>query len=136
MLKHAKTFRMGRFSFISLFDEVNRELYKGEKRNRAKAVSHVARKLRQEIKARYGKGNLYKGVGTANEETQSQVGYHHPAQHAHLIEFGTDQRFVQNWMRTGRAKDVGSMKKRPLFVPILERETPKVKEILSQPWVE
>lgn len=136
MLRRAKTTRMGRFSFISLFDEVNRELYKGEKRNRARAVSHVARKLRQEIKERYGKGNLYKGVGTVNEEIESRVGYKHPAQHAHLIEFGTDQRFVQNWMKTGKSKDVGMMKKRPLFVPILERETPKVKQILSTPWVE
>lgn len=136
MLKRAKKTTFGRFTFISLFDEVNREIRKGEKRNRARAVAHVARQLRKAIAERYGKGNLYKGVGTVNDEIESQVGYHHPAQHAHLIEFGTDRRFVENWMKSGKSKDVNVMRKNPIFRPILEQEKGKVKEYLSKPWVE
>lgn len=123
------------FTFRENFDKINQELLNGEKRNRKKAVRYIAKKMRQVIKQRYGKGNLYKGVGVYDYNDESRVGYRDPAQHAHLLELGTDSRIVSNWMQTGKPHKVGYIKPEPILIPLLKTEREKVIEIMSEPWV-
>lgn len=116
--------------------EINRQMIQGEKRNRRKAVSYLSRKLRLEVKKRWGKNNLYEGIGHVTYERESRVGFHKPAQHAHLLEFGTDQRFVKNYMgKDGVVVSSGAAEPKPFFRPLLQREKGKVEDILSEPWV-
>lgn len=123
------------FKFKSYFDEINREIDQGELRNRKKAVRYVARKLKQQVKRNFGKGSLYEGVGYEDGPVESKVGYRHPAQHAHLVEFGTDKRFVYNYKgQPGIGKPIGPMPKIPTLLPVLEQQKEKVREILSEPW--
>lgn len=130
-----KTRRIGNVYYTSFFDEVNKQLNKGEKRNRLKAVRYLARKLRLEIKKEYGKNDLYEGIDYDHGETISRFGYTKPAYHAHLIEFGTDERFVKNWRKTGKGKSVGRMPKKPIFIPFIQKEADNVGSILAEPWV-
>jgi len=77
------------------------------------------------------------GVYHKNEKKRSLVGYGPDAYHAHLIEFGTDQRFVKNYRgKPGVRKGVGRMEKRPILQPVLESEAGAVKRILSETWVD
>ena len=123
------------FEFRENFDKINRELEKGEQRNRKKAVRYIARKMRQVIKRRYGKGNLYEGVGVYDYHDESRVGYRRPAQHAHLLELGTDTRFVKNYRGSGKSKNVGFVKAEPILIELLKTERLKVEQIMSEPWV-
>ena len=124
-----------RFTFRENFDKINEEMRKGETRNRKKAANYIARKMRQAIKKEYGKGNLYEGVGTYDYATETRVGYRKPAQHAHLLELGTDIRFVKNWFKTGKGLEVGKVTKKPILIELLKTEKRKVIEIMAESWV-
>lgn len=123
------------FKFKSYFNEINNEIDRGEFRNRKKAVRYVAMKLKQQVKKNFGKGDLYKGVGFEDGPVESKVGYRHPAQHAHLVEFGTDNRFILNYKgKKKNIKPIKPMPKIPTLLPVLEREVVNVRNILSEPW--
>jgi hypothetical protein len=124
------------FKFKSYYDEINKEIDKGELRNRKKAVRYVARKLKLQVKRNFGKGNLYEGVGYEDGTIESKVGYKAPAQHAHLVEFGTDERFIRNYKgQPGAIVSAGTMPKIPTLLPVIEQQKDKVTEILSEPWL-
>lgn len=123
------------WSFSSNIDKINKEIAKGERRNRLKATRHMVSALKKRVKKEYGEGNLYEGIGLVHYKDLSKFGFKRPAQHAHLIEFGTDERFVKKWLKTNMPHAVGYMKKNPIFKETVLKEQGAVKAILSQPWV-
>lgn len=130
----------GRFNvweLTSFISDVNREIQKGERRNRLKATRYITKQLKKEVAEKYGKGNLYEGIDYVHYDDLSKFGFTKPAQHAHLVEFGTDERFVKNYRgHKGISKSVGKMPKdKPVFRPVVRREALKVGEILAEPFI-
>ena len=125
------------WELTSYIADVNREIQKGERRNRLKATRYITKKLKQEVKNKYGEGNLYKGIDYVHYDDLSKFGFTKPAQHAHLIEFGTDERFVKNYRgHKGVYKSVGRMKNdKPVFRPVVLREAANVGKILAEPFI-
>lgn len=125
------------WELTSYVADVNREIQKGERRNRLKATRYITKKLKQEVKNKYGEGNLYKGIDYVHYDDLSKFGFTKPAQHAHLIEFGTDERFVKNYRgQKGVYKSVGRMKDdKPVFRPVVIREAANVGKILAEPFI-
>jgi hypothetical protein len=83
-------------------------------------------------------GRLQKGIGFAHDkhanDIETQVGFHRPAYHAHLMEFGTDTRYQTevNGKPLSKPRHVGHVEPRPFFVNTLVENTGKIKEILSE----
>lgn len=137
MARRKKLYSDGNFLFESYVDAINKDIDKYETERRKKAVQYLAKKLRQKIKNQYGKGNLYKGVAHVTYDKLSKVGYTKPAQHAHLIEFGTDRRFVMNYKgKKNNQKDVSYMKPNPILKNTINEESPMVEKILASGWLE
>lgn len=120
-------------SFESYLQDVIKEIDKINTKNRKKAAAHVKKALRKKVAERFGiSGNLYKGVDRYNGKESSFVGFMSPAQHAHLIEFGTDERFIKNYHgKQGVVVSSGRMPKRPLLQPVFDEEAEAVKRIMS-----
>jgi hypothetical protein len=82
-------------------------------------------------------GNLVKGILYVNDDKhhESKVGVGPPAHHAHLMEFGTQNRTVLNYRGVkGKQKNVGRVLPHPFVQPTFEEEAGAVKEILSERW--
>jgi len=108
------------------------------------AARYVRKKIVESARATYPKvsGDLFKGVaaqsrtGPKGDKAYAVVGMTAPAYHAHLLEFGTKPRIVQNaFGRKGVKMNVGRVKAKPFVEPVFEREADQVEKILSQPWV-
>lgn len=115
-------------TLTSYFKEVQKELERSDRESRTKAAKHVLKVLRRKAKARYGKGNYYKGLRYKHENDITKIGAGPPAYHAHLIEFGTDPRFKES------GKPTGKMPANPLIIPTLDEETETVGNILVTEW--
>lgn len=124
-----------KINFTSYLNKQWKEIEKGEYEQRKKAAKYLTKELKNEVKKRYGGGDLLEGVAMKNYKTISKVGFGKPAYHAHLIEFGTDIRFVKNYRGTkGLKHSVGRIKADPILEPVMKREANRVFEILSEPW--
>lgn len=124
------------FIFISYVDRFEKKMWEADKKARLKAVKYLKVKLRQLIKNKWGKGDLYKGVDYYNGRRISKIGFHKPAYHAHLLEFGTDERFVMNFKgHEALIKSVGRMEKQEFFKPFLNDEKNNVIEIINYQWL-
>ncbi len=108
------------FKFTSLFDEVEKDLEKGERKQRRKATNHFKKALRRKIKSKglVDKGNLLKGVKHDEYSETHLVGIAAPGFHAHLHEFGTVK-----------------MKKTPFFLETFREQTANIIKIQSEPWL-
>jgi len=103
------------------YPKVSGDLFKGvaaEKRSGAVAVRHVGRR----------------GVRTGGD-IYAVVGLTAPAYHGHLLEFGTKDRVVKNFMGRGKSQNVGRVQAKPFVAPAFEKSAPIVEEILSGTWV-
>lgn len=124
------------FKYKSLVKEFNAELEAGTKRNVRAAALYVKKRLKQNIKKKFGKGELWEGVAVNHEKTRSLVGYTKPASHAHLVEFGTDRRFVKNWFgHKGLSFEVGAMPPKPVLIPTINNSVNQVEKILGEPLI-
>lgn len=132
-----KMFRKGNFVFVSWVDKVEKQMKESERKCRLKAVRYLKVKLKQLIKNKWGKGDLYKGVDYYHGKIRvSKIGFHKPAYHAHLIELGTDWRFVKNFRGIqGREESVGRHEKEPFFKPFLMSEAKNVELIIAKEWL-
>jgi len=134
-------------NYTSFIDRTIRELTMEQKRHLSKAAAHVAKKMRQKVSDEYfegdhsapgeppGKmtGNLKKGIGYKHEHPgEVLVGVGPPGYHAHLLEFGTVDRWITT--KNGKKKYVGNVEPRPFVYPTLVEETAAVKRILSESW--
>lgn len=129
------------FTIKSYIKDIEKEIQQAEREKLKKAAQHVHKKIRDKIKhrrisqpgeppGRYS-GNLYKGIGYSVGKDEAIVGTKPPANHAHLLEFGTEQRTVK---KTG--KDAGKVVARPFLLPTFDEEKETVKNILSEKWVD
>lgn len=132
-----------KISFKSFAKQIERDLKKGRREKLKKAGQHVQKAIKEKVKTKRisqpgeppGRfsGNLYKGIGyqVKPEDEEVLVGARPPAYHAHLLEFGTEQRTVE---KTG--KDAGKVEARPFIFPTFEEEKEEVKRILSEEWLD
>ncbi|MBN1604620.1 MAG: HK97 gp10 family phage protein [Chitinispirillaceae bacterium] len=133
---------MSKFKFTSYLKDVQRDLDKGEKRNRKKAAAHLVSKLKENLSKEYPagtasppgaapglvSGDYKKGIGSKDIGNATLVGVGPPAYHAHLLEFGTEDRFTKDGTFRGRVEP------RPVVYPTFEAEADEVKKILSEPY--
>ena len=133
----------------SFINEVSRDLEAAEGKVRTKAAQHLVKKMKAKVSDVYFKGfhsqageppgkisgDLRKGIGYLNEKAQHQtkVGVGPPAYYAHMLEFGTAERFVST--KGGKKRSVGRVLPRPFVYPTFEQEADAVKDILSEKWV-
>lgn len=143
--------------FTSYLESIEKDLAKSELRLLKKAASYVAKKMREKAKSLFPQrtGHLVKGIGYKQPENHSTlVGVGPPAQHAHLLEFGTKNRTIRNRGLFQIASDVASRKAilkgkkkgaerkisagkvtpKPFILPTLMQEESQVREILSERW--
>lgn len=103
------------------------------------AARHVRKALVESARATFPRvsGDLAKGWGVRRvAQARVLVGATNPAQHAHLLEFGTKERTVQNaFGRKGARMNVGRVKAKPFVEPTFEREASAVEDILNNPWI-
>lgn len=134
----------------SYIKETIRDLQKAETRVRTKAARHLTKKMRAKVSDVYfegyasqpgeppGKksGNLRKGIGyqNLNKQHRTKVGVGPPAFHAHMLEFGTQERFVPI-KGSAKKRKVGRVLPRPFVMPTFEEEQGTVKDILSEKWL-
>lgn len=120
-----------------------------------KKLDLAAKHMKEAIKAKISKkavsnpgdapgkssGNLIKGlkIGQRGKDIESSfriIGFGHPAQHAHLLEFGTVPRTVKNYRgKAGKMVSVGRVLPRPFMRPVFQEEAGNVEKILSGEWV-
>jgi hypothetical protein len=99
-------------------------------------------------------GDLIKGVGyKKTSPTTALVGFHHPAEHAHLMELGTKIRSTkgrkskikkpkrgkkskENLERIKQPRNTGKVDKRPFLLPTFEEEKENIKKLMSTGWLE
>jgi hypothetical protein len=109
--------------------DIDKEINKAMRRQRIKAGNHVKRKLRARCREKFGaESNITKGIGSKHLKTATIVGVGPPAQAAHLVEFGTDERYQKNGKHTGR------IKKDPFVFPVYVEESGAVRKILEEEW--
>lgn len=126
--------------FTSYLKSIESDLRKSQKRALKRAALHLKKKVREKLRnvspsapgQPPGKvsGDLLKGIGTKSLKDSELIGAGPPAQHAHLLEFGTKDRTVKK-----SGKMVGHVKPRPFLGPTFEAEAENVKEILSEKWL-
>lgn len=133
--------------YKSYIDNIIRDLDKAEAKQLRKAASHVARKMRKKVSVEFfdddasapgnppGRRtrNLRKGIGYTKGHHEFLVGVGPPAYHAHLLEFGTAERYQKT--KKGNSRFVGLVEPRPFVFPTLDEETGAVKRILSESWL-
>jgi hypothetical protein len=138
--------------FESHVREINNQIREGILKNQSKAARLVVKELKKKVGDEYFEGyrsiageppakqsgRLQKGIGFAHDkhanDIETQVGFHRPAYHAHLMEFGTDTRYQTevNGKPLSKPRHVGHVEPRPFFVNTLVENTGKIKEILSE----
>ena len=115
--------------YESFLGDIDKEINAIARKRRIIAGNHVKKKLRQVASQKFGaSSNITKGIGSKQLKTSSVVGVGPPAQAAHLIEFGTDERYQRKGKYTGR------IKKDPFVFPVYIAEAPEVERILSEEW--
>ena len=115
--------------YESFLGDIDKEINAIARKKRIKAGNHVKEKLRQAATQKFGAdSNIVEGIGSKQLKTTSIVGVGPPAQAAHLIEFGTDERYQR------KGKYTGKIKKDPFVFPVYIAETPEVERILSEEW--
>jgi len=125
---------MFKMQFTSYLKDVEKEMQKAEKRQRAKAAKYLDGKLTETTTARFGSdSNITKGVNHINEKYESKVGFGKPAYAAHLVEFGTDTRFTTKGIGSGK-KGTGHITASPFFVPTMEEESAAIINIMQEAW--
>lgn len=124
-------------TFKSNIDKINKDLEKQEKLSREQAGKYSSGKIKEEVLRKFGQGDLYKGSGALQKlRYKTRVGFKKPAYHAHLVEYGTDERFINNYRgKKGVKVSSGKMPKNPFFDELLEREADNTSRIMSQVFV-
>ena len=128
-----KNFSGKNFKYESFMGDIIKDMNKAERQQRTKAAKHVKKKLKQKTTQKFSAdSNITKGIGYKNLKRTSIVGVGPPAQAAHLIELGTDERYH----KTGRQKGkyTGRIKADPFIFPVFREETNAVIQILSEEW--
>jgi HK97 gp10 family phage protein len=118
-----------KFIYKSFIGDVFKDIKTIEKEALKAASKHVQKKMKEKVKAiGIGKrtGNLLKGIKYDIRDSDSAfVGVGPPAYHAHLIEFGT----LDRWTKKGTYK--GKVTKKPFIIPTLEEESEAVRNIMA-----
>lgn len=115
------------FAFKSYVDEIKKDLEKEQKKKINKAAGYVQRKLKRKATQRFGKNsNITKGVARKTLKNAALVGIGPPGFAAHLVEFGTDERF------TKKGDPKGHIKANPFVLPTFEEEASEVIKILER----
>lgn len=128
-------FTRNKISYQSFMGSISKDMRRLEKEARSKAGTHVRKALRRVCSSLFGSdSNITKGVGKRDQKTVTLVGVGPPAQAAHLIEFGTEERFHSEDSKFGPNHPTGKIDAKPFVVPTYEAEAPAVKEILSKEW--
>lgn len=138
-----------KLEFKSFIKDLSKEIDNAELRLRTKAAKHLVKKMKEKVGDVYfegyasqpgeppGKksGNLRKGIGYMNmpKQHKTKVGVGPPAYHAHMLEFGTAERFVKI-KGSSKKRSVGRVLPRPFVQPTFEEQTETVKEILQEKW--
>lgn len=138
-------------TFKSNLNAINRQIHEGVLRNQSKAARVAVKELKKKVGDEYFEGyrsiageppakqsgRLQKGIGFAHDKhaLETMVGFHSPAYHAHLMEFGTDTRYQTkvNGKPLSKPRHVGHVEPRPFFVNTLVENIGKIKKILSEP---
>jgi HK97 gp10 family phage protein len=117
------------FKFKSFIKEIDKKMDKEERHARTEAAKHVRKRLKDVSISRFGRNsNITKGIGYKNLKKSTVVGVGTPGNHAHLIEFGTDDRY------TKAGKPAGHVTANPFVIPTFEEEKDKIIEILRKEW--
>jgi hypothetical protein len=128
-----------KFTYKSFVKEINSDMIKLEGVLLKEAATHLKLKIKKKlsVKGRSASGmppgidfgNLRKGIKFEIVKSptgkRAFVGLASPAQHGHLLEFGTKERYTDDGRYTGRVTP------RPFLVPTFMEETDAVKRILQ-----
>lgn len=130
---------MGKFKlkYTSFLDEIEKDFKKEEKAARAVAAKHLRKKLKEKTVERFGTdSNITKGVRMQNLKHISLVGIGPPGYQAHLIEFGTDERYQKSGKPTGQitSRRKHGPRNNAFVMPTFNEETKAIMEILSREW--
>jgi len=116
--------------YNSYIRRINKDLAKEERLKISKAADFLKQKLKEKIEILYGKASdLYKGAASSKSKSFAKVGMGRPAYHAHLLEFGTDDRYT----KTGKFS--GHVAPRPFVFPTFEENADEVEKIISETWL-
>ena len=119
--------------FESFMGDIDKELQRISRKRRTEAAAHVKKKLKQKTTQRFGAGSgITEGVGSKHMKSVSLVGIGPPGQHAHLIEFGTDDRYHLSGKRKGRY--TGHINADPFVEPVYRAEASTVRKIMTKEW--
>ncbi len=135
--------KWNQFEMKSYVKAIQRDLDKLEREKVQHAAKYLQGKIRDKIKTKRisqpgeppGRfsGNLHKGIRYKTFKEGSEygalVGAGPPAYHAHLLEFGTEERTVN---KTG--KDAGKVEARPFLLPTFEEEREYIKLMMMERW--
>ncbi len=134
-------------SFYSEIEKAIKYIEKGEFNARKRAAQHLRRKMRQKVSSKTksapgnppgrGTGNLRKGIIYINGKQKTKVGVGPPAYHAHILEFGSEERYVKtsNKKKLAKPKYAGRVLPRPFVFPTFDEERATVERIMSETWV-
>ena len=123
---------MNKIKLTSFVDEVKSDIVKAEKKALKKAASFIEGKIKEKIGQvgiKKQTGNLKKGVGSKLFGDSAFVGFGPPAQHAHLLEFGTKQR------KRKSGKVTGHIRPTPILGPVIDEQAEAVADILADRWL-
>lgn len=132
--------RKNKFTYKSFVDDVFKDIVKAEKEVLREAAKHVRKKMKKKVskKAQSLPGmppgivtrDLKKGIKfQIADRDHAFVGLSAPAQHGHLLEFGTKIRYTKKGVKKGQVLA------RPFVRPTFEEETEAVKRIMSGQWL-
>jgi len=125
------------FTYKSFVDDVFKDMVKSEKKILRKAAAHVRKKMREKVSRKsrakpgmppgLGEGNLRRGIKfDVVDRDHALVGLSSPAQHGHLLEFGTQERYTEKGVYKGRVAPM------PFVIPTFMEETEAVRQIMRE----
>jgi len=133
--------KLNTFKLESFGKEFEKELNKGERRQRMKAVKVFKDAVSNEIVGRglVEDGDLLQGLSQADYTHATLVGMGAPAFHALIVELGSyvsGERFTKGKgrERTG-IRSTGVMRARPFFLPAFRKALPEMQKILQEAWL-
>ena len=129
--------------YQSFVKDIIRDLGKEESKVLVAASKHVQKKMRAKVSNKnrslpgqppgLNSKNLRKGIRFEIEKSyagkRAFVGIGSPAQHAHLLEFGTKER------KTKDGKNKGRVLPRPFVFKTFDEEQNEIQRIMSEPWL-
>lgn len=131
--------KSGMFIYNSQIKKIEKELLDEQKTRIRDAATYLRKKVRSRLKKsnpsipgqppKVRSGNLKKGIRYEARPDFAYIGAKGPAHHAHLLEFGTQQR------KTKDGKNTGTVEARPFLFPTFVEEKEAVKEKLAGTWV-